>query len=466
MESIPVKPNPLIFREYDIRGIADKDLTSDVVRAVGQAYGTMLRHVNKKEIVVGHDCRLSSPRIEKALVEGITSTGISVKRVGMVTTPALYFAIVKLKTDGGVMVTGSHNPPEHNGLKICVGTSSMHGSEIQGLFKLIERGTFAQGKGTVSNVKILDKYIAEITSIIKLDRKLSVIVDCGNGMTGLVAPEVFKKLGCKVKEMYTKPDGRFPNHPADPSVLKNVEELIEQVKKEKPNVGFAFDGDGDRVGVVDEKGDIIFSDRLMILLSRSVLQEKPGATIIADVKCTNLLFDDIRKQGGHPLMWKTGHSLIKAKMKELGAELGGEMSGHIFFKHRWFGFDSGIYTAARVLEILSKSKKPLSLLLADIPETFSTPEIRVECSDETKFNVVKEATEFFKRQNLDVNDIDGARITFKDGWGLVRASNTQPVIVMRFEADSEKALERIRQGVEGKINEILARDKRVQGEHS
>ncbi len=458
-ESHLIKPNPNIFREYDIRGVADRDLTSDVVRAIGQAYGTNLRHAGKKVVSVGRDCRLSSPRIEKALVEGITSTGIDVKRVGEVTTPALYFSIVKLKTDGGIMVTGSHNPPDQNGLKICVGTSSMHGSEIQGLCKLIERGTYLEGKGKVSNVEIIDDYINEIAGIIKLGRKLSVIIDCANGMTGLVAPKLFKKLGCKLTEMYTKPDGRFPNHPADPSVPKNLEELIARVKKEKPDVGLAFDGDGDRVGVIDERGEIIYSDRLMVLLSRAVLEEKSGATIIADVKCTSLLFEDIKKHGGKPVMWKTGHSLIKAKMKEEGAELGGEMSGHIFFKHRWYGFDSGIYTAARVLEILSKSKKTLSELLADIPKPFSTPEIRVDSTDETKFDVVREATEFFKRQKYDVNDIDGARVTFPDGWGLVRASNTQPVLVMRFEANSPEALEKIRSIVEGKINEILSRNK-------
>ena len=456
---IAVKPNPLIFREYDIRGVADRDLTSDVIRAIGQAYGTRLRHENKKIVSIGHDCRVSSPRIEKALVEGITSTGINVKRVGLVTTPALYFSIVHLKTDGGVMVTGSHNPPDQNGLKICIGTSSIHGSEIQGLYKLIERGTYTAGKGKVSSAKILDAYIDEIVKNVHLSRKLSVIIDCANGMTGLVAPQVFKKMGCSVKEMYTTPDGRFPNHPADPSVPKNLEELIQRVKKEKPDVGLAFDGDGDRVGVIDDQGEILYSDRLMILLSRAVLQENPGATIIGDVKCTNLLFEEIKKHGGNPIMWKTGHSLIKAKMKEVGAELGGEMSGHIFFKHRWYGFDSGIYTAARLLEILSKIKKPLSALLADIPKTFSTPEIRVDSTDGTKFDVVREATDYFKRQHLDVNDIDGARITFKDGWGLVRASNTQPVLVMRFEANSAENLAKIRNMVEQKINEILSRGK-------
>ncbi len=456
-----IKPNPSIFREYDIRGVADRDLPSDVVYAVGKAFGTMLRHTNKKVISIGHDCRVSSPRIEKALVDGVTSAGIDVKRIGLVTTPALYFSIVNLKTDGGIMVTGSHNPPDQNGLKMCIGTSSMHGSEIQGLLKMIALRTYNSGNGKVTNEKILDAYIKEIVKNVKLDRKLSVIIDCANGMTGLVAPKVFKGIGCSVKEMYTTPDGRFPNHPADPSVPKNLEELIAHVKKEKPDLGLAFDGDGDRVGVIDEKGESIFSDRLMILLSRAVLTEKPGATILGDVKCTNLLFEDIKKHGGKPLMWKTGHSLIKAKMKEVGAELGGEMSGHIFFKHRWFGFDSGIYTAARVLEILSKSKKPLSALLADIPKTFSTPEIRVDCSDETKFDVVREATENFKRQKLDVNDIDGARITFKDGWGLVRASNTQPVIVMRFEADSSEALARIRNLVEKNLNDILNHNNKV-----
>ncbi len=451
--------NPQIFREYDIRGVADTDLTSEVVEAIGKAYGTQLKHAKKKVVTVGHDCRVSSKRIEKALVDGITSTGMDVKRLGLVTTPALYYSIHHLKVDGGIMVTGSHNPPDHNGLKICVGTTSMHGSEIQGLYKMMQLGTFLEGKGKASSVKILDKYIDEIVSQIKLKKKLSIIIDCANGMAGVVAPEVFKKLGCKTEEMYTELDGTFPNHPADPTVPKNLEELIGKVKKSKVDLGLSFDGDGDRVGVVDNEGNIVFGDRLMILLAREVLSRKKGATIIGDVKCSNLMYEDIEAHGGKAIMWKTGHSLIKAKMKETDSELAGEMSGHIFYQDRWFGFDSGVYTACRLLEIVANSDKSLSEMLSEIPQTFATPEIRRECSDDRKFELVKEATESFKRQGLNVNDIDGARVTFEDGWGLIRASNTQPVVVMRFEANTEKRLEEIRRTIEDRVNELLEKIK-------
>jgi len=454
-----IKPNPQIFREYDIRGIADTDLTTEVVTAIGKAYGTQLKYAKKKVVTVGHDCRVSSERIEKALVEGITSTGLDVKRLGLVTTPSLYYSIHHLKVDGGIMITGSHNPPDYNGLKICVGTGSMHGSEIQGLYKLIERATYLEGKGKATSVKILDQYMEEIINNIKLNKKLSIVVDCANGMAGLVAPKLFKKIGCKVDEMYTDPDGTFPNHPADPTVPKNLEELIDKVKKSKVDLGLAFDGDGDRVGVVDDKGEIVFGDRLMIILAREVLSRKKGATIIGDVKCSNLMYEDIEAHGGKPIMWKTGHSLIKAKMKETSAELAGEMSGHIFYQDRWFGFDSGVYTAARLLEILSNTDQTLSGILSDIPNAYSTPEIRVDCDDETKFDVVREATESFKRQGLNVDDIDGARITFEDGWGLIRASNTQPVLVMRFEANSETRLSEIRKLIEDRVNEILEKHK-------
>ena len=446
--------NPQIFREYDIRGVADRDLSDEAVFNIGKAYCTFLKRDKKHVIALGRDCRVSSPRIHQAFLKGVLSTGLHVVDIGLSTTPCLYFAIRYLAMDGGVMITGSHNPPDQNGLKLCIDTASLFGSQIQELRVLIDRQDFENGEGRASERPMVDDYREYLEKSFVFKKRLKVAVDCGNGMTGLFVPQLLKKFGHKVISLFTEPDGRFPNHPADPSEPENLEELIHTVRKEKADVGLAFDGDGDRVGVVDSEGSIIPGDKLMILFSRSLLKDYPGATIIADVKCSNLLFKDIEAHGGRGIMWKTGHSLIKAKMKDESALLAGEMSGHMFFRHRWFGFDSGVYAACRVLEILDREGKKLSELLADVPFTFATPEIRVPCADDKKFAVVKKAAEDFKKARYQVVDIDGARVEFPDGWGLVRASNTQPVLVTRFEAQSEARLKEIRALVEDKIREL------------
>jgi len=439
-----------IFREYDIRGIADRDLTDEVILNIGKAYGTYLRRQKKITVALGRDCRVSSPRIHDALVKGILSTGLNITDLGLTTTPCLYFGIHHLSMDGGIMITGSHNPADQNGLKMCIGTSSLYGGEIQQLKAMIQRQDFDSGPGQRTSREIIPDYFDYLLKAFHFHRKLKVVMDCGNGMTGLIAPRLIEKLGHEVIKLYTEPDGRFPNHPADPSEPKNLHDCIEAVRKNKADIGLAFDGDGDRVGVIDHEGNIIPGDKLTILFSRSILREVPGATIIADVKCSNLLFQDIRAHGGKAIMWKTGHSIIKSKMKEENALLAGEMSGHIFFKHRWFGFDSGIYSACRILEILDNENKTIPELLSDVPKTYSTPEIRVDCPDELKFDLVKRAVESFKK-SYKVIDIDGARVEFPDGWGLVRASNTQPVLVMRFEANTQKRLDEIRKIVEDEI---------------
>lgn len=448
--------NKLIFREYDIRGVADLDLTNDVVTLIGKAYGTYLKRKGKKVITLGRDCRTSSERIYDAFVTGVLSTGIDIVSIGLSTTPCLYFSVIHFKVDGGAMITGSHNPPEHNGLKLSMDTSNLHGAQIQELKQLIERSDFEKGSGKVSKREVLVDYQNHIFRLFKFKRRLKVGVDCGNGMTSLVAPDLIMRFGHQVTKLYTELDGRFPNHPPDPSEPENLRDLIKTIRQKKLDVGLAFDGDGDRVGVVDHEGNVIAGDKLLVLHSRSILKEVPGAIIIGDVKCSSVFFDDIKKHGGKPIMWKTGHSLIKAKMKEEGAILAGEMSGHIFFKHRWFGFDSGVYAACRTLEILDRSGKTIPQLLSDLPKTYSTPEMRVNCPDEVKFSVVKAVLDDFKKE-YKVVDIDGVRVEFPDGWGLVRASNTQPVLVTRFEATSEKRLAEIRKLVEDKISEFLAR---------
>ncbi|PIQ86498.1 MAG: phosphomannomutase [Candidatus Omnitrophica bacterium CG11_big_fil_rev_8_21_14_0_20_45_26] len=446
--------NTQIFREYDIRGVADRDLTSSTVELIGKAYGTFLKRQKKTVISLSRDCRVSSPRIHEAFLKGVLSTGVNVYDIGLTTTPCLYFSIFHLKTQGGVMITGSHNPPDQNGLKMCIDTASLFGSQIQELKGLIEKSDFETGQGKVTEKPVLKIYTDYIKGLFKSQNRLKVVVDCGNGMTGMIAPEVFKSFGHEVIELYTKVDGTFPNHPADPSEPKNLKELIEQVKVTKAHVGLAFDGDGDRVGVVDHEGNIIPGDILLILYSRAILAKKKGGTFIADVKCSNLLFQDIETHGGRAIMWKTGHSLIKAKMKEEKAVLAGEMSGHMFFADRWFGFDSGIYGACRVLEILDETQKTIPSLLSGVPKTVATPEIRVSCPDDKKFNIVRRVVESFKTEKYQVVDIDGVRVEFKDGWGLLRASNTQPVLVMRFEAQNEKRLNEIRQLIEAKVKEF------------
>ncbi|MDQ3748814.1 MAG: phosphomannomutase/phosphoglucomutase [Acidobacteriota bacterium] len=447
--------NKNIFREYDIRGIVGPDLTDGTVTIVAKAIGTFFRRKGAKRIAIGFDARMSSPRFRDLLVKNFNDCGIDCVSVGRVPTPVLYFAVFTKAVDGGVMITGSHNPPDHNGFKICLGKSTLFGSQIQEIKEIAVSGEFATGEGTTEEMEILGDYETDILSKINLgNRKLKVVVDGGNGMGGVTGVPIYEKLGCELVKLFTEPDSNFPNHHPDPTVAGNLQDAIRAVKETGADLGIAFDGDGDRIGVVDETGRIIWGDELMILLSREILKEKPGSTIIAEVKCSQNLFNDIAQNGGKPLMWKAGHSLIKAKMKETGAALAGEMSGHIFFADRFYGFDDATYAGARVLEILSKTDKSLSELLSNLPETFSTPELRVDCADERKFEIVQKIADEFSTTN-EVITIDGARILFPNGWGLVRASNTQAILVLRFEADSEENLAKIRETVESRVNYFI-----------
>jgi len=448
--------NPYVFRQYDIRGTVNKDLTEEFVYELGLACGTYFRRHNVKTISLGRDCRLSSPTFRDCLVKGLLETGCIIFDAGVIPTPLLYFSLFKWEVDGGIQITGSHNPPDQNGFKICKGKSTIFGEEIQNIRKIMEKRDFIrEGSGTLIERDIKESYIEFVSSSIKAGQhKVKAVIDAGNGTGGMIAAPLYKKLGFDIVELFCEPDGNFPNHHPDPTVVKNMDTLIRTVISEKADVGIAFDGDADRIGVVDEKGEIIWGDQLMIIFSREILKESPGATFIAEVKCSQTLFEDIKRHGGVPIMWRVGHSLIKAKMKEENAALAGEMSGHIFFSHRYFGYDDAIYAGARLLEILAGSGKKISELLSDVPKTVTTPEIRVECPDEKKFDVVKRLAEFFK-QNYDVIEIDGARINFDGGWGLIRASNTQPVLVLRFEAKNETLLEEIRSKVETKLKEFL-----------
>jgi phosphomannomutase/phosphoglucomutase len=445
--------NPEIFRQYDIRGIAGRDMNEADVRLLGQAIGTFLASRGQRYIAVGRDCRLSSERYAQELIQGLMATGARVVDIGMCSTPLTYFAIRHLNTEGSVMVTASHNPPEYNGFKICSGIDSVYGQQLQDLRALTESGLFTQGEGTLERYDILQPYIDYVLGNIRLERGLRVGVDAGNGMAGIAAVPILRGLGCEVHELYTQPDGNFPNHEADPTVAKNMADLVALVKERQLDVGLGFDGDGDRIGVIDRDGRQIFGDQLMILFSREILSRKPGAVFVSEVKCSQTMYDDIAQKGGHAIMWKTGHSMIKEKMKQVKAELAGEMSGHIFFADRYFGYDDAVYAACRLLEILSSTGRTLAQLLVDVPRTFTTPELRVDCPDAVKFDVVARVTQYF-RQRENVIDIDGVRVLFGDGWGLVRASNTQPVLVLRFEALTEPRLAEIRNTVEGVLEKI------------
>ncbi len=448
--------NQNIFREYDIRGIVAQDLTDETVAVLGKAIGTFFNQNGAKRIAVGYDARESSPRFRDLLVKGFNETGCDVVLIGRVPTPVLYHTVYTRSVDGGVMITGSHNPPDHNGFKICLGKSTLFGSQIQEIKEIAVSGEFSSGAGTSENLEVLADYEADILSKINLGgRRLKVVVDGGNGMGGVTGVPVYERLGFELVKLFTEPDSNFPNHHPDPTVIENMQDAIRAVKESDADLGIAFDGDGDRIGVIDENGKIIWGDELMVLLAREILKEKPNSTIIAEVKCSQKLFDDIAKNGGTPLMWKAGHSLIKAKMKETGAALAGEMSGHIFFADRFYGFDDATYAGARVLEILSKTDKTLSELLSDLPESCSTPELRVDCDDEKKFEIVRQIAEEFARTN-EVITTDGARILFENGWGLVRASNTQAILVLRFEANSEENLRDIQKSIEAKVSELIA----------
>ncbi|NQS97129.1 MAG: phosphomannomutase/phosphoglucomutase [candidate division Zixibacteria bacterium] len=448
--------NQTIFRQYDIRGIVDIDLTPESVRTLGRGIGTMMKREGAgNRLTLGWDARLSSPIFRDALSEGLTSTGMMVIQLGMCTTPAFYYSVHHLQADGGVMITGSHNPPEFNGFKVNIGAESIYGEKIQELYRIIEKGDFAEGEGKISEYEIMPDYIDYLKKALSIERTLRVALDSGNGTAGLVAPEVFKHYNCVVYELFSEPDGNFPNHHPDPTIPEFIETLRRKVLDKGLDFGVAYDGDADRIGVIDDKGNIIWGDELMVIFSRDILKRNPGAAIIAEVKSSQHLFDDVAKNGGRPIMWKTGHSLIEAKMKEEGALLAGEMSGHIFFNDRYFGFDDAVYASLRLAEIVSQDDKPLSEYLSDLPASFSTPEIRFDCPDDKKFEVVKKAQEYFKAKGYDVNDIDGVRLNMGDGWGLLRASNTQPVLVMRFEAQSEERLKEIKSLMENKLKDFL-----------
>ncbi len=445
--------NPQIFREYDIRGIVDKDLSIETVELLGRGIGTFLRRRKMTELTLGRDCRLSSDSFRDAMLAGLLSTGCNVVDVGVCPSPVFYYSLRHLEKQGGVMITGSHNPPEFNGFKICAGFHTIYGPEIQEVRHIIESGDFEAGRGSSSTFEMIPPYQDYLRENLKLERPLKVVVDAGNGTGGPVAPPIFRDIGCEVIELYCEMDGNFPNHHPDPTVTENLRDLIDRVKSEEADFGLAWDGDADRIGAVDENGRIIWGDNLMILFARDILDDNPGATVISEVKSSMCLYDDIERHGGRGIMWKTGHSLIKKKMKDEGALLAGEMSGHMFFADRYFGYDDAIYASGRLLEIVSR-KGRISGMLADVPKTYYTPEIRVDCPDEKKFDIVERATAFFKEAGYKVIDVDGARIVFEDGWGLIRASNTQPVLVLRFEATTPERLDEIKALIEGKLEEL------------
>ncbi len=451
-----------LFREYDIRGIVDKELTEEAITLIGRAFGTLVKRNGGSVVTCGRDGRLHSERLENALINGLKMAGIDVVDIGQCPTPVLYFSLFHLSVHGGVQVTGSHNPPDYNGLKMCLGRDTIYGNKIQQLYQIIVKQDFEVGTGNLKTCEIIPDYLLYLKKNIKLEKKMKVVLDCGNGVAALTAPEGFSQAGMDVKCLYCNVDGSFPNHHPDPTVLENLADLKTAVLEEDADMGIAFDGDGDRIGVVDEKGQVIYGDRVLIILARTVLKDHPGAAIIGEVKCSHLLYQDIESHGGRPIMWKTGHSLIKKKMKDTGALLAGEMSGHIFFADRYFGFDDATYAALRLAEILSKTDKPLSSILRGLPETISTPEIRVDCPEELKFKIVEEAKDWFSHR-YNVIDVDGVRIVFPDGWGLIRASNTQPVLVLRFEAETKSRLDEIRTLVEDRLYEIRRKFEDVQG---
>ena len=429
-----------IFREYDIRGVAESELLSPDVELLGRGLGTyLIRHGGGRKINVGRDCRLSSTRLRDALVKGLQSAGCEVTDIGVVPTPVLYFSAQYLNANGAIMITGSHNPPEYNGFKTVCGADTLHGDSIQEVRRLIENQQFETGQGRLTTADVVSPYVDEVASQFRLERPVKLVCDGGNGTAGPVMHRILQKINVQAAELFFEMDGNFPNHHPDPTVPANLSALIARVRETHAELGIAFDGDADRIGAVDEKGDVVYGDMLLLIYAREILQRKPGATFIAEVKCSQVLYDEIQKLGGNGIMYKTGHSLIKAKMKEEHAELAGEMSGHMFFADRYRGYDDALYSACRLIEIVSKSGRPLSAQLAGLPEMVSTPEIRVDCPDEVKFDLVKRVAEHFKKNRRTV-DIDGVRVLFPQGWGLLRASNTQPVLVMRFEAANEHLL--------------------------
>jgi phosphomannomutase/phosphoglucomutase len=441
-----VSVDPAIFRAYDVRGVVGKSLTPAVAKLLGQSIGTVMREKGLREIVVGRDGRLSGPELAGALADGLRLAGVDVIDIGAVPTPVVYYAAYRYNTGCGVAVTGSHNPPDYNGFKIVVGGETLSEGAIKDLYQRIVSGALeSEGGGNLRLVDVVPDYIERITSDVQTERSLKIVVDCGNGIPGAVAPQVLEGIGCEVIPLYCDVDGNFPNHHPDPSDPHNLEDLILSVKQTGADLGLAFDGDGDRLGVVTRNGEIIFPDRTLMLFARDVLSRQPGATIIYDVKCTGHLKGQILDAGGSPLMWRTGHSLIKAKMRETGAELAGEMSGHFFFKERWYGFDDGIYAGARLLEILAgdlEGRTPEEIF-ATCPKGVSTPELKVEMTEGEHYRFIEKFREQANFGDATLVTIDGVRADWPDGWGLVRPSNTTPILVLRFDADNEQALKRI-----------------------
>lgn len=442
-----------IFKAYDIRGVIDKTLDPSIAKLIGQSFGSAMREIGETTCVVGRDGRLSGPSLMAGLTEGLLSVGVNVIDLGVVATPMVYFGtnitIGGQQAKSGIMITGSHNPPDYNGFKMVLGGSAIYGEQIQALRERIAAKNFASGQGTRSEHNIFPEYLQRIVGDVKLKRKIKIAVDCGNGVGGAFAGRLFRELGCEVEELFCEVDGTFPNHHPDPAHLENLQDLIKNLQTTDNELGLAFDGDADRLGVVTKTGEVIFPDRQMMLFAKDVLSRNPGAQIIYDVKCTRNLATYVKQQGGVPLMWKTGHSLVKAKLKETGAPLAGEMSGHIFFKDRWYGFDDGLYTGARLLEILSAEQDP-NATLNQLPNAICTPELQMACAegeaftllDKIKAEVAKGTQATFETAES-VNTIDGVRVEYADGFGLARPSNTTPIVVMRFEADTQAAIERI-----------------------
>ena len=455
--------NPRVFREYDIRGNGDADFPDDFVADLGRAAGAYFSDKGARRITLGRDCRLTSPRIHATMKRELLAAGLDVIDVGVVHTPALYFSVFHLEADGGVMITASHNPAEDNGFKIVSGRTTIYGAEIQKLRERIETRAFRTDAtpGKASDHDILKDYVAYIANNIQLGpRRFKVVVDGGNGTGGVAALPILRTLGVDVTDIYCDPDGRFPNHHPDPTVPANVADLIAKVRATGAELGIALDGDADRIGAVDGKGRIIWGDQLVMLFARDILKRKPKATFVSEVKCSQALFDEINSLGGNAIMWKVGHSLIKAKMKEAKADLAGEMSGHMFFAERWFGFDDAVYAGMRLVELLTRSEQTLAELYDTLPVLYNTPEIRMTCPDDLKFDVVKRAHGWF-RERYPIVDIDGVRVQFQEngrnvGWGLIRASNTGAVLVLRFEADSNERLAQIKELVEARLTQIMA----------
>lgn len=445
MEQSITSIHPSIFRAYDIRGIVDKTLTTESVYAIGRALGTIALEKGEKCLSVGRDGRLSGPTLVQVLHKGILSTGCDVVDIGIVPTPLLYYSTHVLETRSGVMLTGSHNPSEYNGLKMVLGGEALSEHNIKEIHRYINENRFLSGEGQLSSLDIIERYLSHVTHRVKLNKKLKIVVDCGNGAAGIVAPELYRQMGCEVIELFCEIDGRFPNHHPDPSQVENVQDLIQAVIETNADLGLAFDGDGDRLGVITNRGEIIWADRQLMLFAKSILAKHPGAKIIYDVKCTHHLGTMIKKWGGEPIMWKTGHSLIKSKLAETHALLAGEMSGHLFFKDGWYGFDDAIYAGARLLQILAEHSQDSSHVFAEIPNSVNTPELKIYVNEDEKFPLMEQIIQQANFATAEQIMIDGLRVNFADGWGLIRPSNTTPCLVLRFEANTESILSEIQE---------------------